>query len=103
MPDAMKIGGVSGWRQAAALGRASGWRHAGAIAAAAGLPLPSHTFVEYSVLAASPTGHWLEHLDHAGPIVLEPLEVVAGEARVPERPGAGIEWDEAALRRVLGA
>jgi mandelate racemase len=92
MPDAMKIGGVSGWRAAAA------------IAADAGLPLSSHTFIEYSVhlLAASPTAHWLEHLDHAAPILLEPLEVVAGEARVPDRPGAGVEWDEAALRRVLG-
>ena len=86
----MKIGGVSGWREAAA------------IAAAAGLPVSSHTFVEYSVhlLAASPTAHWLEHLDHAGAILREPLDVAGGEARVPQRPGAGIEWDEAALRRV---
>ena len=91
MPDAMKIGGVTGWREAAA------------IAADAGLPVSSHTFVEYSVhlLAASPSAHWLEHLDHAAPILLQPLEVVAGEARVSQRPGAGIEWDEAALRRVL--
>ena len=91
MPDAMKIGGVSGWRAAAAL------------AADAELPLSSHTFVEFSVhlLAASPTTQWLEHLDHAGPILLGPLEVVAGQARVPQRPGAGVEWDEAALRRVL--
>ena len=91
MPDAMKIGGVSGWREAAAL------------AADAGLPLSSHTFVEYSVhlLAASPTAQWLEHLDHAAPILLGPLEVVDGHARVPQRPGAGVEWDEAALRRVL--
>ena len=91
MPDAMKIGGVSGWRAAAAL------------AADAGLPLSSHTFVEYSVhlLAASPTAQWLEHLDHTAPILLGPLEVVGGQARVPQRPGAGVEWDETALRRVL--
>jgi mandelate racemase len=92
MPDAMKIGGVTGWREAAA------------IAAAAGIPLSSHTFIEYSahLLAASPTAQWLEHLDHAAPVLVAPLEVVAGEARVPQRPGAGIEWDEAALRRVCG-
>jgi mandelate racemase len=92
MPDAMKVGGVSGWREAAAL------------AADAGLPLSSHTFPEYSVhlLAATPTAQWLEHLDHVGPILLEPVTVVGGEAHVPDRPGAGLEWDEAALRRVLG-
>lgn len=92
MPDAMKIGGVSGWREAAA------------IAATAGLPLSSHTFCEYSVhlLAASPTAQWLEHLDHVAPILQEPLTVIDGEAHVPERPGAGVEWDKAALRRVLG-
>jgi mandelate racemase len=91
MPDAMKIGGVSGWREAAVL------------AAEAGLPLSSHTFVEYSVhlLAATPTAQWLEHLDHVAPILCEPLVVEAGEAVVPDRPGAGVEWDEAALRRVL--
>jgi len=90
MPDAMRIGGVSGWGEAAAL------------AAEAELPLSSHTFVEYSVhlLAATPTAQWLEHLDHAAPILLEPLVVEAGEALVPERPGAGVEWDEAALGRL---
>jgi mandelate racemase len=92
MPDAMKIGGVSGWREAAA------------IADETGLPLSSHTFPEFSVhlLAATPTAHWLEHLDHVGPILQDPPRVEDGEAVVSERPGAGVEWDEAALRRVLG-
>jgi mandelate racemase len=91
MLDAMKIGGVSGWREAAAL------------AASADLSLSSHTFPELSVhlLAATPTAHWLEHLDHVGPILREPVRVVEGEALVSDRPGAGIEWDEAVIRRVL--
>jgi mandelate racemase len=92
MPDAMKIGGVSGWREAAAM------------AADAGLLLSSHTFCEYSahLLAATPTAHWLEHLDPVAPILQQPLAVIDGEARVPDRPGAGVEWDEAALRRIVG-
>ena len=53
------------------------------------------------VLPATPTAQWLEHLDHVAPILREPLVVDAGEAVVPDRPGAGVEWDEAALRRVI--
>src|SRR3712207_8086048 len=50
MPDAMKIGGVTGWMRTAAL------------AEAAGLPPSSHLFPEISahLLAASPTGDWVE-------------------------------------------
>lgn len=89
MPDAMKIGGVTGWLQAAAL------------AQAAGMPLSTHLFPEVSVhlMAATPTRHWLEYVDWAAPVLAEPLQVHAGRARVPDRPGSGIEWDEAAVER----
>lgn len=91
MPDAMKIGGVSGWLQAAAL------------AQAAGMPLSTHLFPEVSVhlMAATPTRHWLEFVDWASPLLAEPMQIRAGRARVPDRPGTGIEWDEAAVRRCL--
>ena len=89
MPDAMKIGGVTGWTQAAA------------IAAARRVPMSSHIFVEASaqLLPATPTAHLLEHLDIAGPLLREPLVVRDGMAELPARPGLGLEWDEAALRR----
>jgi mandelate racemase len=89
MPDAMKIGGVTGWQQAAA------------IAAAKRVPMSSHIFVEASVhlLPVAPTAHLLEHLDVAGPLLRTPLVVKDGTAEVPVRPGLGLEWDEAALRR----
>ncbi len=82
--DAMRIGGVTGWLQAAGL------------AAAAGLPVSSHTFGEISahLLAVTPTGHWLEYLDHAGELLLEPLPVRDGYAVPGDRPGSGLEWDE---------
>jgi mandelate racemase len=88
--DAMKLGGVTGWLRAAEL------------AEAAGLPASSHTFPEISahLLAVTPTRHRLEYLDHAGPILAEPVRIEGGHAVVSERPGIGIEWDEAAIRRV---
>jgi mandelate racemase len=91
--DAMKIGGVSGWLAAAAL------------AERAGVPASSHTFPELSVhlLAATPTCHRLEYLDHAGPILAEPVRVRDGFALPPERLGSGIEWDEDVLARVWKA
>ncbi|MCW5590891.1 MAG: mandelate racemase [Burkholderiales bacterium] len=89
MPDAMKIGGVTGWMRAAA------------IAEAAGLPVSSHLFPEVSahLLAASPTCHWLEYADWAEPILREPLRIEKGEAVISDEPGSGIEWNEENVRR----
>jgi mandelate racemase len=91
MPDAMKIGGVTGWLRAAALAESSG------------LPLMSHVFPEISthLLAVSPTAHRLEYLDHASPILKEPVRIEDGNALVPEGPGIGLEWDEEAIGRYL--
>jgi mandelate racemase len=89
MPDAMKIGGVTGWLRTAAL------------AEAAGIPLSSHLFPEISahLLAVSPTRHWLEYVDWADPILEEPLEIGDGHASAPEAAGIGISWDAEAVRR----
>ena len=91
MPDAMKIGGVTGWLRAAAL------------AEAAGLPISSHLFPEISahLLAASPTAHWLEYVDWAEPILQTPLRIDKGEAMMAEVPGGGIEWNEEAVQHLL--
>lgn len=89
MPDAMKIGGVTGWLRAAAL------------AQAAGVPMSSHILPEISVhlLGVTPTAHWLERMDLAGPVLREPLVCRHGAAQCPESPGIGIEWDEEAVAR----
>lgn len=91
MPDAMKIGGVTGWLQAAAL------------ADAAGLPISTHLFPEVSVhlMAATPTRHWLEFVDWASPILAQPMVIRDGKASIADMPGSGIEWDEAAVARYL--
>jgi len=90
MLDVMKIGGVTGWLRAMAL------------ADAASLPASSHTFPEFSshLLAVTPGARYLEYLDHARPVLAAPVRVADGQVWVSERPGAGLEWDEAAVRRL---
>jgi mandelate racemase len=87
MPDLERIGGVSGWREAAEL------------AAARKLPMSSHLFPEVSVhlLAVTPTCHYLEYVDWANVVLQEPVRVADGHAHIPERPGNGMIWDEAAV------
>jgi mandelate racemase len=89
MPDLERIGGVTGWRGAAAL------------AAARTVPMSSHLFPEVSahLLAVTPTAHWLEYVDWAGAIVEEPLAIVAGHAVIPARPGNGLAWNKEAVGR----
>jgi len=89
MPDCARIGGVSGWMEAAAL------------AQAAGMEMSSHLYPEFSahLLAATPTCHWLEYVDWASPILKQPIEIRDGHAIIPNRPGAGIEWNAEAVAR----
>jgi mandelate racemase len=89
MPDAQRIGGVTGWLRAAAL------------AQGAEMEMSSHLFPEVSahLLAVTPTCHWLEFVDWASPILKNPLSVHKGHVAIPERPGLGMEWDEKAVER----
>jgi mandelate racemase len=87
MPDLMRIGGVSGWLQAAA------------IADVAGMPMSSHLYPEVSahLLRVTPTRHWLEWQDWAHPVLAHPFEVRSGELHLPDVPGNGLAWDEDAV------
>src|SRR2546426_6769054 len=89
MPDAQRIGGVTGWMRAAAL------------AQGAGVEMSSHLFPEASchLLAATPTCHWLEFVDWAAPVLQDPVQVKDGQVLIPERPGLGMTWDEKAVKR----
>jgi mandelate racemase len=89
MPDAQRIGGVTGWMRAAAL------------AQGAGMEMSSHLFPEVSchLLAATPTCHWLEYVDWADPVLRQPTELKDGHVVIPTRPGVGIEWNEAAVEK----
>jgi mandelate racemase len=90
MPDYARIGGVTGWVQAAG------------IAAAQGIPMSSHLLPEVSahLLAATPTAHWLEYVDWADAILEQPLEIKDGYALIPDRPGAGLSWDLSAVKHL---
>ena len=89
MPDLCRIGGVTGWQQAAAL------------AAGKGIKLSSHLFPEVSshLLAVTPTQHWLEYVDWAAPILAEPLQVGGGSVTPSNRPGTGISWNQDEVER----
>jgi mandelate racemase len=89
MPDLERIGGVTGWRQAAEL------------AAAHRIKMSSHLFPEVSahLLAATPTCHYLEYVDWANALLQEPLKIVDGQVIVPDRPGNGMIWNEDAVER----
>jgi mandelate racemase len=89
MPDLERIGGVTGWRQAAQL------------AAVNRVKMSTHLFPEVSahLLAATPTCHFLEYVDWANVLVEEPLVIADGHAVIPQRPGNGMIWNKDAVER----
>ncbi|MEO3415832.1 enolase C-terminal domain-like protein [Roseovarius sp. CAU 1744] len=92
MPDAIKIGGVTGWLAAAR------------VAAEANIPVASHLFVEISahLMNATPTAMILEWFDIAGTIIVDTPAIADGCVTASAGPGIGVTWDEKALAR-LGA
>jgi mandelate racemase len=90
MPDLMKCGGVTGWLRIA--GQAE----------AASIPMSSHLFAEASshMLAVTPTAHWLEVLDLARAVLVEPIKIVDGTVTA-HGPGLGLAWNEAAVAEYL--
>ncbi|MEM7209057.1 MAG: enolase C-terminal domain-like protein [Pseudomonadota bacterium] len=91
MPDAMKIGGVTGWMRAAALAKTRGIR------------LSSHLWPEISaqLLCATPTAHWLEYVDWWNPIIAEPLRIKDGYADLDGVIGSGLDWNAQSVRELM--
>ncbi|MBY3165664.1 mandelate racemase [Rhizobium laguerreae] len=89
MADLMRIGGVSGWLQAANL------------AGAAGVQFSNHLYPEIAahLMRVTPTAHWLEWVDWAVPILSEPLQPIDGLITASNKPGTGIDWNEASVRK----
>jgi mandelate racemase len=88
MPDVARIGGVTGWMQAAGM------------AAAHGIEMSSHLVPEISVhlLTATPTCHFLEYVDWADAILEQPLPIENGCAHISDRPGIGLTWRPEAVK-----
>lgn len=89
MPDAERIGGVTGWLAAAA------------VADAHAMPMSTHLFPEISshLMCVTPTAHWLEYVDWANPVLARPLEIRDGLALPRDEPGSGVAWNEAAVAK----
>lgn len=89
MPDVARIGGVSGWMQAAG------------VAEGHGIPMSSHLMPEVSahLLAATPTCHFLEYVDWTDAIAAEPVKIVDGCWPMNDRPGTGLAWDAQKVER----
>jgi mandelate racemase len=87
MPDFMRIGGVTGWLRGAA------------IAGTAGIPMSTHLYPEVAahVMRVTETAHWLEWQDWADPILQKPYEIGDSLLHIPNVPGIGLEWNEAAV------
>ncbi len=88
MPDLMRIGGVTGWLQAAGL--ASAW----------GVDMSSHLYPEISahLMRVTPTAGWLEWQDWAHPVLARPFEVKNSHVQIPDIPGNGLSWNEDAVK-----
>lgn len=91
MPDFMRIGGVTGYLRAAA------------IAGAAGIPVSTHLYPEVAahVMRVTERAHWVEWQDWANPLLREPYAVRGGMLQIPDRPGLGLDWDEAVVAHHL--
>jgi mandelate racemase len=50
-------------------------------------------------LRASESIDWIGSRDWGLPLIAEPFEIKDGNIIVPDRPGNGIEWDEAAVKK----
>jgi mandelate racemase len=89
MPDAGRIGGVTGWLQAAG------------VAASRDVEMSSHLLPEASahLLAATPSAHWLEYVDWANAILATPLKIADGHAVASAEPGSGIAWNAEGVAR----
>jgi mandelate racemase len=88
MPDLMRIGGVTGWLRAAA------------VAGAAGIEMSTHLYPEFAghLMRVTETAHWLEWQDWSDPVLAEPFRVADSRIGIPNRLGAGIDWNEDAVK-----
>ncbi|MCH9806631.1 MAG: mandelate racemase [Alphaproteobacteria bacterium] len=91
MPDFMRIGGVTGWLQAAS------------IAGVAGVPISTHLYPEVGahVMRVSETAHWLEWQNWADPILQRPYKIKESQLEIPDVPGVGLDWNEDVVRSNL--
>ena len=52
-------------------------------------------------MRVSETAHWLEWQSWADPILLEPYPIIDSHLHIPDKPGLGLEWNEAVVKAHL--
>lgn len=91
---------------AAVAGGVGEWKRIADTAASFDVPVAPHWFSDLHVhlVAAVPNGRWIEHFTdtrilNVMQLFVSSLQVSQGFATVPDSPGLGIEFDEAAVAR----
>jgi len=89
-PDILRLGGVEGWLDSAALARANG------------LPVLPHYYKEYDapLCCTIPDAYGVESFDWVDGIIDRPLRIEGGYAYPSSEPGWGFKFKEAALREI---
>lgn len=89
MPDVCRMGGITGWRNAAAL------------AAARRVAVSNHLYAPWGqhLQASIPHRTWVDTIDWLDPLFRSPVRVVDGEVVLPDEPGLGMPLDDAAIER----
>ena len=61
--------------------------------------MSTHLYPEVAahVMRVTETAHWLEWQDWANPVLQQAYDVKAGRIHIPNLPGIGLEWNEAAV------
>ena len=87
-PDILRLGGVEGWLDSAALARANG------------LPVLPHYYKEYdaALCCTIPDAYGVESFDWVDGIIDHPLRIENGFAYPSDRPGWGFSFKDAALK-----
>jgi len=80
------------------------WKKAAAIAEAWGIPVAAHLFphIHLHLMAHVPNGLLIEHVPWWDALFIDPPKVRHGFLEAPDRPGLGLELDQAALERYAG-
>ena len=89
MIDLLRVGGITQWMKVAGM------------AEAFNLPVVSHLIPEIHVhlIAAIPNGLTVEYMPWSLQLFEETPTIEAGQLVVPKRPGLGLEFDQAAVKR----
>ena len=89
MSDLQRMGGLSELRRVAAL------------AASYDMPISTHIFTEHSLCVAGSEANCIsvEHMPWFEPLFNESMEISDGMLRIPQRPGTGFSFDQAAIKR----